>query len=725
MKKRILSFILVFTILLSAYPLSTFAENSKSIHFTDLTGYEKYNDYIMYTSVYNNYIIGTNPPDYTNFSPAKPLDRAMLVTILYRMAGAPYDTYNPYKHSPFTDVKNKKTYFYNAICWALDNEITNQTFFNPHNNVTREQTARFLFAYSEANNMLCDKAYKNINLTKYPDYKSVHNWAKEALQWANYNNMITGTQQGYINPQGATQRIHAARILSEFGNLYRIGNCKPLPYTPIPHAMILAENKNTVTNESVKIFSKGQAINISKNEWSISTGNDIISNEMLYFPYGSAVRIYTNKLKELGYNSFDFRMYRYSENNEYLGEVNQSYLCPETNIDNDMRPSNFVVTDKNGIYVKIRWVKWENNFTDKTAQDLADCFSIYSLTDINAEIFSNSTITKCWNNEANYEAWPSKCIFFNPNNNLYYAFYASQSAHNVYNGKILYRTSTDLISWSNSVIVWDNNTNSYPATINGAVMCSNGDILISVLCGSTVNNRQAKSMHLRSTDNGITWEIENFILDGENATGIYRTNRERLLDDGRIFSCYFDNARKEKVGICYSNDNGHTWTSSEFSTNFNLNDNGEYDFTLLNNGNILCIERTPNGIAASISIDNGLSFINETSLNFIDIGGQMNNCPFIKYDKKNDRLTIYEVDRFITGALIGIYTSGKNISDFLLNKAEFKGFQTNVCSLGLNGNSDMGYSHIIEAPDKTVKCFYYSRTNGEASTASWYYISTI
>ena len=36
--------------------------------------------------------------------------------------------------------------------------------------------------------------------------------------------MITGTQQGYINPIGATQRIHATKILYGFGKACNIDN---------------------------------------------------------------------------------------------------------------------------------------------------------------------------------------------------------------------------------------------------------------------------------------------------------------------------------------------------------------------------------------------------------------------------------------------------------------------------------------------------------------------
>jgi len=191
--------------------------------FEDLNNYAYYGDYIEYTSVFNKFISGTNPPYYTEFSPTKPITRAMLIAILYRMAGNPYDANNPHTENPFTDIQ-PSVYYYNAACWALDEGITNQTTFKPNDNVTREQTARFLFAYAEANDLLGDEAYKDVDLSDYPDYGSVHSWAEEPLQWANHNNMITGTQQGYINPQGATQRIHATRILYGFGKVCSIGN---------------------------------------------------------------------------------------------------------------------------------------------------------------------------------------------------------------------------------------------------------------------------------------------------------------------------------------------------------------------------------------------------------------------------------------------------------------------------------------------------------------------
>ena len=192
--------------------------------FEDLYGYEYYGDYIAYTSVYNKFITGTNPPERTLFSPTMPITRAMFVTILYRMAGEPYKNGTPYRTSPFTDITDTSVYYYDAACWALKNGITTETTFKPFENVNREQTASFLFRYAQKNGRLGNSAYKNVNLATYPDYSDVHGWAVDAMKWANFNGMITGTQQGYINPQGATQRIHATKILHGFGKVCNIGN---------------------------------------------------------------------------------------------------------------------------------------------------------------------------------------------------------------------------------------------------------------------------------------------------------------------------------------------------------------------------------------------------------------------------------------------------------------------------------------------------------------------
>ena len=192
--------------------------------FTDISTETEYFDYIAYTSYYNSLITGVkaNSTDTTTetFSPRTSLTRAMLVTILYRMAGSPFDDENPYTETPFSDVK-AGVWYYNAVYWALDNGITTETKFKPNTAVTKEQTATFLYRY--AGEYLGEDVSTDNDISSYPDASSVSAYAEEAMSWANAYGVITGTQQGYLNPQGTTLRVHATKILYGFGTAYSVG----------------------------------------------------------------------------------------------------------------------------------------------------------------------------------------------------------------------------------------------------------------------------------------------------------------------------------------------------------------------------------------------------------------------------------------------------------------------------------------------------------------------
>ena len=72
--------------------------------------------------------------------------------------------------------------------------------------------------------MIPNENYKESSIEGYHDYDTIRPWAVEPLQWANYNGMITGTEQGYANPEGVTYRVHASKILYGFGKNCDIGN---------------------------------------------------------------------------------------------------------------------------------------------------------------------------------------------------------------------------------------------------------------------------------------------------------------------------------------------------------------------------------------------------------------------------------------------------------------------------------------------------------------------
>ena len=86
----------------------------------------------------------TNGVDATHFGPENSCTRAQVATFLWRTLGskAPAST----KH-PFTDIDSKQ-YYYNAVLWAVENNVTNgmtATTFAPDATCTRGQIVTFLY----------------------------------------------------------------------------------------------------------------------------------------------------------------------------------------------------------------------------------------------------------------------------------------------------------------------------------------------------------------------------------------------------------------------------------------------------------------------------------------------------------------------------------------------------------------------------------------------------
>ena len=78
------------------------------------------------------------------FSPGDSCTRAQVVTFLWRAAGEPEPTSTD---NPFTDI-SKGSYYYNAVLWAVEKGITagvSDTKFDPYGNCTRAQVVTFLW----------------------------------------------------------------------------------------------------------------------------------------------------------------------------------------------------------------------------------------------------------------------------------------------------------------------------------------------------------------------------------------------------------------------------------------------------------------------------------------------------------------------------------------------------------------------------------------------------
>lgn len=147
----------------------------------------------------------------TTFAPDASLTRAMLVTVLWRAEGQPVVNYL----MTFTDV-DAGAYYGEAVRWAASEGIVkgySDEAFTPDNLITREQFAAIMQRYAE---------YKGIetseidDLSQFTDAGDVSGWALGNMQWAVGTGLITGRNDGSLDPQGSTTRAEAAAILQRF-----------------------------------------------------------------------------------------------------------------------------------------------------------------------------------------------------------------------------------------------------------------------------------------------------------------------------------------------------------------------------------------------------------------------------------------------------------------------------------------------------------------------------
>ncbi len=149
------------------------------------------------------------------FDPAGTVNRAMVVTVLYRREGSPECT----PSSSFNDVKDGEWYS-DAVSWAEENGIVNgtsKTTFSPKGIITREQLYTMLCRYTSFKGLDTGTGY--FSLSSFKDSTKVSEYAEKALIWAVRFELIQGMEKNgdlYIEPKGNATREQFATILQRF-----------------------------------------------------------------------------------------------------------------------------------------------------------------------------------------------------------------------------------------------------------------------------------------------------------------------------------------------------------------------------------------------------------------------------------------------------------------------------------------------------------------------------
>lgn len=190
-------------------------------NITDVPENEWYTPWIataVNTGIMNGYA-GT-----TKFGPTDTLSRAQAITVLYRAANPDsIDTTDSanfaINDTPLTDNASNQ-YYTAAVNWAYKNEITTgyagQNLFGVNDNISRQDLATILARYANKIMGVDTDAATGEAAAACPDWDTVADYAKEAIEWTAANDIMSGvtTDHGsYLLPTANTERAHMAKMI--------------------------------------------------------------------------------------------------------------------------------------------------------------------------------------------------------------------------------------------------------------------------------------------------------------------------------------------------------------------------------------------------------------------------------------------------------------------------------------------------------------------------------
>lgn len=199
-----------------AIVIDTDSHEPVELPFTDVPEGAWYEDAAAY--VYKHGLMaGTSA---TTFAPDVTTSRAMIATILWRMAGSPVVNYA----MTYTDVAQGQWYS-EAVRWATSEGVVTgygNGLFGTNDPITREQLATMLWRYAQTEDYDVSVG-EDTNILSYTDAFDVAEYAIPAMQWAVGAGIINGTGDGStLTPQGQATRAQAAMMLQRFCEEYVI-----------------------------------------------------------------------------------------------------------------------------------------------------------------------------------------------------------------------------------------------------------------------------------------------------------------------------------------------------------------------------------------------------------------------------------------------------------------------------------------------------------------------
>ena len=143
------------------------------------------------------------------FHPNDTLTRAMVVSVLWHMAGTP-----DARSAEFTDVP-ANSWYEKAVNWAAEHKIVSgydEMHFAPDASVTREQLATMLYHYAQ----WAQQDTTANQPTQFDDWNQVSGYAVDALSWAVEWHIINGKTAVTVAPKDSATRAEFAAMLYQY-----------------------------------------------------------------------------------------------------------------------------------------------------------------------------------------------------------------------------------------------------------------------------------------------------------------------------------------------------------------------------------------------------------------------------------------------------------------------------------------------------------------------------
>ena len=173
--------------------------------FVDVPLNQYYSDSVAW-AVQNSIVHGMTE---TTFEPDRVCTRAQVVTILWRVAGAPEPTTT---ETVFTDL-DENSYYYKAVLWAYENGITNgisEQIFSPEDTCVRGQIVTFLHRFA---NLPATGDAETTFTDIDPD-----SFYYDAVLWAAETGITNGTSETTFSPELNCTRAQAITFLYRLQN---------------------------------------------------------------------------------------------------------------------------------------------------------------------------------------------------------------------------------------------------------------------------------------------------------------------------------------------------------------------------------------------------------------------------------------------------------------------------------------------------------------------------